>query len=570
MSGNGKDAVRLCQHIIRQAFGDVVCRVASTLLNRGRLPAFSISKLSALPRPTTLAALLILIQHNIVFSSGASAKGTDEEEMYEVDVQECLLRMRWGRILAVTREEFDSDAEEVVQQLMVYGKLALPEIIDACGGTGDGQRAQIITAAIIALVRGNFLQPTDPELHILRVDQIARRFAHHRRSGEAMPSAQNLVRMETKAISEVDEERETLRSIERVLIKSKRTDKSSKGKDKAEFSYSLNPTISLRINYDKFGVLIRNQLVVQAAEDRWNKGAAVVLAGVLTASLHDQTNLRETRTYTGVGLPSVVGSIPPAQHGVLVAGMAGGTSKSPSDLTRAYLGIMAGEDQMMGNGAAFLQRDGSSNASYVVELESICGRLKQGLLSDLVKERLGEKAARVLAVVARANKAGETMVGLSPTSAEVQLKLRQVRDCAMIPLKEARTILSQLQKLSLVETQEVPRTAAKSRPGFSASEFHLWQVDIAKVYGFLLSGVYKTLGNILQRKATELEKRKAVMERLARVEKAGKDREILSGKDQDDLRELDDIVKKLTLAEARTEVVVMILRDLPGGPQARV
>jgi DNA-directed RNA polymerase III subunit RPC3 len=139
----------------------------------------------------------------------------------------------------------------------------------------------------------------------------------------------------------------------------------------------------------------------------------------------------------------------------------------------------------------------------------------------------------------------------------------------MIPLKDARTELSRLQKLSLVETQEVPKTAAKPRPGFAPAEFHLWQIDLAKVYGFLLAGVYKTLANVLQRKAAELERRRTVLDRLERVRDMGKGTEIMQMKDREELETLEDTLRKLGLVEARTESVVMILRDLPGGPGAR-
>ena len=59
------------------------------------------SRLSALPQPTTLAAILILYQHNLVQSSGSPS---DSEEYYEFNVVECLMRLRWGRILALTEK----------------------------------------------------------------------------------------------------------------------------------------------------------------------------------------------------------------------------------------------------------------------------------------------------------------------------------------------------------------------------------------------------------------------------------------------------------------------------------
>jgi DNA-directed RNA polymerase III subunit RPC3 len=86
------------------------------------------------------------------------------------------------------------------------------------------------------------------------------------------------------------------------------------------------------------------------------------------------------------------------------------------------------------------------------------------------------------------------------------------------------------------------------------------------VYNALLASVYKTIANATQRKSAEVDKRKLVLDREARsMGVGGRDR--LQQKDQEDLAELDGIVKKLTIAAARSELVVFILRDLPGWPE---
>ena len=137
----------------------------------------------------------------------------------------------------------------------------------------------------------------------------------------------------------------------------------------------------------------------------------------------------------------------------------------------------------------------------------------------------------------------------------------------MIPLRDARVILSQLQRLSLVENQAVPKTAGKSRTPLAAQgDFHLWTVDMPRVYGLLLATLYKTLGNILQRQAMEIEKKSLVLAREGRTARQG-GREMLAGKDQEDLADLDDTLRKLTVARVRSEMVVFLLRDLPDVPR---
>ncbi|KAK8854944.1 hypothetical protein IAR55_003683 [Kwoniella newhampshirensis] len=562
MSGNGKEAVRLCEHIVRQAFGQVVCRVASTLLNRGRLPAPTIARLAGLPRPTTYAALLILIQHDLVQSNGASYKDTGEDEQYEFGVMECMMRLRWGRILAITHEKLDDVALEVVRQLMIYGKLKVPEIIASCGGGHNALRAVAVNDAIITLLRGHFLQPTHPELAILESDQVARRYAAGRRRlvaarGSALLSPQDQSNLNDEAQFEVRQEREGHRDIHRVLIQKAKVEKEKKrrkGKAVEEFDYELKSDIPLRVNYDRYGVLIRNELIVKAAEDRWNKGAGVVMRAILDASLRDTSVLRDDRTHDAVGPVEIMDRIPNTDYPLLLAGLGVSTKTAVSDLVRHYLNLLAGEDQMVGAGGVFLQKEGTTNPGYQVELEAICRRLRETMLTELVRQKLGDKAARVLTVVSKSSKVFETTV----------------RDCAMVPLKEARRLLAELQRLSLVETQEVPKTGAKSRMGLPSSmEYHLWAVDLPRVYGVLLTGVYKTLGNVMQRKAKEVERRKLPLAREARVLGQEGGRGLLQLKDQEDLADLDDALNKLSLAETRSELVVFILRDLPGWPGQR-
>lgn len=139
----------------------------------------------------------------------------------------------------------------------------------------------------------------------------------------------------------------------------------------------------------------------------------------------------------------------------------------------------------------------------------------------------------------------------------------------MLPLKDARILLARLQRLSLVETTEVPKTASKMRIGMPAGpEYHLWSVDLPRVYESLLSNIYKTIANIIQRRAAEVEKRNVVLEREAKAarQRGAGARALLQTKDQNDLGSLEESVKKMVLGQERSDLVAFILRDLPGWP----
>ena len=67
--------------------------VASVLLTRGRLPLFQLVRFTSLKTRTVRQAVLVLVQHNIIWH----ALVEDGGEVLEVNTDECLARLRFGR-----------------------------------------------------------------------------------------------------------------------------------------------------------------------------------------------------------------------------------------------------------------------------------------------------------------------------------------------------------------------------------------------------------------------------------------------------------------------------------------
>lgn len=68
-------------------------KVASVLLCRGRMPLAYIIRISGLKPRTVRAAILVLVQHNILWHS----QSDDEGEVVDINIDECLTRLRFGR-----------------------------------------------------------------------------------------------------------------------------------------------------------------------------------------------------------------------------------------------------------------------------------------------------------------------------------------------------------------------------------------------------------------------------------------------------------------------------------------
>lgn len=214
--------------------------------------------------------------------------------------------------------------------------------------------------------------------------------------------------MRSAATSEVDDERKAHRDPSKALREVKGKKKASR--EKEDDNWDVEDSMSLRVNYDKFNVLIRNEMLMKSAEDKWNAAAAEVLRAILAASLSTQTEARDIRTEQGVGLTSIVDEIPTSKHKLLMAGMAGSSSKNTPEIVRQYLAVMSCDDLASDQTVVrYLSHSTHQNPTYWVEIEAICTSLKANLLTELVRERIDEKAARILAVIARVQIASEHM-----------------------------------------------------------------------------------------------------------------------------------------------------------------
>lgn len=65
------------------------------LLHRGRLTLPQIIRFSGLKPRTVRAALLVLVQHNILWHAQGDSEG--DGEALEFNTEECIMRLRYGR-----------------------------------------------------------------------------------------------------------------------------------------------------------------------------------------------------------------------------------------------------------------------------------------------------------------------------------------------------------------------------------------------------------------------------------------------------------------------------------------
>ncbi len=86
------------------------------MLNRGRQSLAELCHQTKIRSRSVQAVLITLIQHNLAWHCEA-ALGEQLVEYFEINVKECLMRLRWGRILTTTEDEY---GEEVRRARGIY------------------------------------------------------------------------------------------------------------------------------------------------------------------------------------------------------------------------------------------------------------------------------------------------------------------------------------------------------------------------------------------------------------------------------------------------------------------
>ena len=116
--------------------------MASALLTHGRLGLPQILRLTKLKPRIVRASILVLVQHNLLWH----AQSDDEGQVFEINVEECLMRLRYGRYVwlagqlygeAVRRCPIRAYAStytsfqgaDIVQLVLDHGKLRPPVMV---------------------------------------------------------------------------------------------------------------------------------------------------------------------------------------------------------------------------------------------------------------------------------------------------------------------------------------------------------------------------------------------------------------------------------------------------------
>ncbi|KAJ2931355.1 hypothetical protein H1R20_g5712, partial [Candolleomyces eurysporus] len=477
----------------------------------------------------------VLIQHNIVWH----VQNEGEPEMFEVNVDECLMRLRYGRYILQADQLFGKAAADIVQIILDHGKLLPPQIFSLLQ-ISDSKTLSVYNQALRKLVSGSYLRASTPLSHVSPKDRLIQYEIEEKKKIAGFPTAKQL--REAKEVAEARLKREDDEA-EKVGLKRKAKDqpgyRASK-KKAVEEETVVDDEVYFRINCERFNVHVRNSLIITAAKERFNPQTATVLEAALKATDKNQLVLSDVRTEP-ISISNVLLQLSDTED--LSAGLVYSSKKvSQATCIKDYLGMLSSADNPTpaGKAASFISFGGSK---VQVEFEVIARRLRRHVLESVTREKHGPEGVRILRLLLDTGKMDE----------------KQISKVVLMAAKDVRPLLAALSADSLISTQEVPKSADRN----PTRTFYLWYVDLYKAYAAILGNAFKTLHNISARRRADREvgEVKAVLDKCARTD-VQQDESLLTRMEREVLKDWREREQKLTVLEGRVEELVFILRDL--------
>ncbi|KIK63714.1 hypothetical protein GYMLUDRAFT_162468 [Collybiopsis luxurians FD-317 M1] len=549
----------LCVQIISTHFGPLSAKVAQALLNRGRLSLSQLVRFTALKSRLVRNILLVLIQQNIVWHARSEIDGSGEEVL-EFNVDECLMRLRFGVFVNQAEELFGVAGASILQLVLDHGKLTPSQIfskLNAAATTSylssEDKTPIVYSQALYKLVSKHYLKPSTVSSHISPRDKRIQYEAEEKAKLSGFPTSRQLREAKETADARLRREEE---EAEKIGLKRKAKSQLSsrkKGPVTEEEETVVDEAVHFRVNFDKFNIHTRNALIEHAVRERYNAGAALVIRAILKGTEDSQFSVVDIRSVP-LSVSNIVLHLSSEEdEDTLISGLMQSSSKTMSAGTciKEYLGLLSNADNPTSTGRAgafleFSSKGGSSGGGKVqVVFDVIARRLRRQILEGITRERHGAIGVRIVRLLMDSGKMDE----------------KQISKIVMMPLKDVRPLLSALASSSLVSTVEIPKSADRN----PTRTFYLWQVDVPKAFSFILNVLYKTLFNISARRQAEREDDPmltAVLEKRNRSDVSMDVEGLLTLNEKEILKDWEEKEMKLSILEARVEESVFIVREL--------
>ncbi|KAF8426620.1 RNA polymerase III subunit RPC82-domain-containing protein [Tirmania nivea] len=317
-----KNAAELCAVVLKEIYGEVSSKVASVLLEYGRLNLQTLVRYSKLPEKIVKQTLVVLIQLHLVVHF-THKEGHRDEVYYECAWLQIYELLHAGKIIAMVEERFGSDGAYIISNMMQMGHVRVSDFLAGSGlsdipptnGTTNGiagsSKSAPPTLASLKAVMGDLLKSRYliqvQEFHMHpKTDVInevrAKITKQVKESHGAMSDlklkklvdSQLKTKLREMAVGNTSEHagmKKRMATVEATSSKrpSKRAKLSTTFEDVSgkEAVWEIDESIVVRVNHEKFLILFRNKELVASAERRLGKTTAQVY-GQLLKGLEDK------------------------------------------------------------------------------------------------------------------------------------------------------------------------------------------------------------------------------------------------------------------------------------------
>ncbi|RKO85277.1 RNA polymerase III subunit RPC82-domain-containing protein [Blyttiomyces helicus] len=276
---------------------------------------------------------------------------------------------------------------------------------------------------------------------------------------------------------------------------------------------TLHESHFYRINYERFHIHLRNEEIAKLAEVAINPTAGIIVQEMLRFGEKNMHTCKKAKTSDEMGVAGISTKLP-ADLSLPVFGDLG------SNLNE-YLETMAQRHYSILTGAG---------QKFAVNIEASTAQIQQRLVEAIVETKFPGSLRRIWRLL--------TMKG--------KLDEKQVSKMALMPPKDVRKGLSDLHAAGLVFIQRM---------------FFLWYTSIPKSLEVLEQSTLRSLANLKQRRAYEVEQSAVILEKVERTDiETGQ--ATLDAKSREALEVLNRKKGMLRVSEARLDHTMLLIRDI--------
>ena len=178
---------------------------------------------------------------------------------------------------------------------------------------------------------------------------------------------------------------------------------------------------------------------------------------------------------------------------------------------------------------------------WAVDFQRLMKELKQAELEGIVSERFGVIALRLVRILSDKGKLDE----------------KQISNMALVKQKDIRVTLTAMHEAGYLELQEVPRDNSRN----ASRTMFLWFFDPERCRRLVVEDIYKTMSRLLQRAASERAEMKYLLSKAERTDVVGHEDRYLQREERRLLKAWRDKEERLLGQIMRLDRQVELFRD---------